>query len=253
MGHMNNDNPWWKVELKKNAYITKIVVWNRTDGCGGCSTCMMCSDRLSNSQVKIIQASNNVVAVKNIGNSNNVKKFEVDFDDVVGRTEWVMLSHKWAALPEVQVFGEYAPLNLALEGVASQSSTLSLIYIASNAIDGSTISNVQGTLAIMNNDNPWWKVVLKKNACITKIVVWNRTDGCGGCSTCMMCSDRLSNSQVKIIQASNNVVAVKNIGNSNNVKKFEFDFDDVVGRTVWVMLRHKWAALPEVQVFGYYE
>jgi len=78
------------------------------------------------------------------------------------------------------------PLNLALGKPASQISTRSGDYGASNAVDGDTNGNSSsGSLAMTQwASQPWWQVDLGANEAIGQIKLWNRTD---------CCSSRLSN------------------------------------------------------------
>ena len=72
------------------------------------------------------------------------------------------------------------PVNLALTGMASQSST----YVdgdARKAIDGNTEGSWwYGSVAHTGQqDNPWWQVRLSEDVLIDSVVLWNRTDCCG--------------------------------------------------------------------------
>ena len=85
--------------------------------------------------------------------------------------------HKILSLSEVQVFNA-AGVNLALTGVATQSST-SAGGIPKRAIDGKTSPNhSSGTVShTASQKEPWWEVDLGQVKRISSIVVWNRGDG----------------------------------------------------------------------------
>ncbi|MEI6232924.1 MAG: DUF1553 domain-containing protein [Planctomycetota bacterium] len=90
--------------------------------------------------------------------------------ELPGKAEHLMLA-------EVQVFsgGE----NVALKGVASQSST-DFGGEAKRANDGKTDGHYFNGNSVSHtaaNDNPWWEVDLKSAQKIENVVVWNRTDG----------------------------------------------------------------------------
>ena len=80
-------------------------------------------------------------------------------------------------IAEVQVFSGNA--NIALKGKASQAGTYADAG-AGRAIDGNTDGNYQaGSVAhtALNKLDPFWEVDLGGQHDITRIVVWNRTDG----------------------------------------------------------------------------
>jgi hypothetical protein len=80
-------------------------------------------------------------------------------------------------IAEVQVFSGNA--NVALKGKASQAGTYA-DAVAGRAIDGNTDGNYQaGSVAhtALNKIDPFWEVDLGGQHDITRIVVWNRTDG----------------------------------------------------------------------------
>ncbi|MCP3694072.1 MAG: hypothetical protein GY917_17845, partial [Planctomycetaceae bacterium] len=80
-------------------------------------------------------------------------------------------------IAEVQVFSGNA--NVALKGKASQAGTYA-DAVAGRAIDGKTDGHYQsGSVAhtALNKLDPFWEVDLGGQHDITRIVVWNRTDG----------------------------------------------------------------------------
>ncbi len=99
--------------------------------------------------------------------------------EMVGRYLRVELpgKNKVLSLAEVEVFG--GGENLALMGVASQSSTGDA-RAAKLAIDGKTagdFSKGQASTLTERSENPWWELDLKGPYAIERVVLWNRTDG----------------------------------------------------------------------------
>lgn len=116
------------------------------------------------------------------------------------------------------------PVNLALEAdtVASQSSTCYGGY-ASRAIDGNTDgawskASVQHTCT---DANPWYMVTLGQSHAIGKVIIHNRSD---------CCNNRLSNSQVQILDENGGVVTSQAISDTQNV--YTFEFGGVVGKSL---------------------
>jgi hypothetical protein len=252
---------WWKLALPdSNSIIEKIVIWNRLD---------CCSSRLSGTTVEVLGADGEVKATKLIESTNNVEKVEFTFDNLVyGAGIKIYNTRKeYISLAEVEVFGKVersdapslapsvsaAPtgeliaesINLARGGTASQTCT-GFGGNAARAIDGNN-NWTWGSRTISHTCkqmNAWWKVDLPDdNSLIEKIVVWNRLD---------CCSDRLSNSEVQIIDKDGNIVARKEIEEAGNVRSFEFEFDQrTFGKTVKVMLDgNNHLQLAEVEVIG---
>ncbi|EMI45165.1 planctomycete cytochrome C domain protein [Rhodopirellula sp. SWK7] len=91
---------------------------------------------------------------------------------------------KILSLAEVQIFSsekneEGQPINVALQGTASQSSNYTS-GAASLAIDGNTEGDYRKANSVthtsLNGQNPWWEVDLGSEHSVESIVVWNRTD-----------------------------------------------------------------------------
>ncbi|HEX3657491.1 MAG TPA: DUF1553 domain-containing protein [Pirellulales bacterium] len=96
--------------------------------------------------------------------------------------------NKILSLAEVQVFGPAAadakaePVNLALKGKATQSSTYKPA-VARLAIDGNTDGqfSARSVAHTETQQSPWWEVDLGSEQPIGRVVVWNRVDqGSGG-------------------------------------------------------------------------
>merc|ERR1712095_108380 len=172
----NKGKQWWMVDLKRDAVIQRIVVWNRSD---------CCQERLSNSEIQILDKSGAIVAKKVISNVFSGKeKFEFNFSSespsTIGSAVKVqqLESGGVLSLAEVQVFGTMVGTNLALNVIASQSYT-GYDGSASRAIDGN-IDGHYGHNSVTHTDEhnkgkQWWMVDLKRDAVIQRIVVWNRS------------------------------------------------------------------------------
>jgi len=233
-------NAWWKLYLDSLSSISKVVVWNRMDCCTG---------RLSNSNVDVLDDEGNVVETRVIGDTHNIEVITLDFGNVVGSAVRIQLHGRNAlSLAEVQVFGVSLGdtlENLSLHGTASQSST-SHGGVAERAIDGNP-SGKWGDGSVTHTDtqqNAWWKVDLYSLARITRVVVWNRMD---------CCSNRLSNSNVDVLDDEGNIIETREIGNSGGVEVIPLFFDSVVGSAVRIQLQGRNPlSLAEVQVLGEY-
>ena len=95
------------------------------------------------------------------------------------------------------------PINLALTGTATQSSTYPETpfshHTAYTAIDGVTGGDAyQGQIThTLGEYQPWWQVDLNSTVHLDQIVLWNRTDCCGY---------RLSNFNVSVLDSQGNTV-----------------------------------------------
>lgn len=140
------------------------------------------------------------------------------------------------------------PINLALTGTASQSSTLSAaqIVVAKNAIDGKTDGNIwnNSVTHTLSEPQPWWQVDLLDMFEIDRIVLWNRTDAC---------SYRLSNFNVSVLDQNNTVVWANDFFTSGGWPNPSLAIDlpdNISGQIVKVRLNgSEYLSLAEVQVF----
>ena len=100
---------------------------------------------------------------------------------------------KILSLAEVQVF--HGTNNVALAGTASQSTT-AFDAPAARAIDGNTDGHFERakstTHTEVSRNDPWWEVDLKSDQPVSRVVVWNRTDGAG---------ERLANFRIVLLDA----------------------------------------------------
>jgi hypothetical protein len=141
------------------------------------------------------------------------------------------------------------PINLALTGTATQSST----YIgqqnleAKNAIDGNTDGNVWDNSVTHTQweTQPWWQVNLLGLSDIDQIVLWNRTDGC---------SYRLSNFSVSVLDNLNHTIWIDDFFSDGEYPNPSLTIDlpdNTLGEIVKVnLIGSEYLSLAEVQVFG---
>lgn len=107
------------------------------------------------------------------------------------------------SLAEVQVF--FGDTNLALKGKASQSST-AFGGPARLAVDGNTNGNytiAKSTTHTAQENQPWWEVDLGSPKALSRVVIWNRTDGGTG--------NRLNHFRVVVLDAKRKPLWVKTI------------------------------------------
>jgi hypothetical protein len=135
------------------------------------------------------------------------------------------------------------PSNRALGKPAAQSST-GWGGDASRAVDGNTDGNygVNSTTHTNADNGAWWQVNLQQSTHVNQVIVHNRTD---------CCSERLSNFNVEVRDASNRTV-VKKTFSGTAAQKTVFDFGGVQGYSVVVQLNGaNYLSLAEVEVIGY--
>ena len=146
----------------------------------------------------------------------------------------------------VDTIGEEIPevTNIALDGIASQSST-GFGGSAGRAIDGNTdgIYNNRSVTHTVNSSQPWWEVELSELSTIESIVLYNRTDNC--------CINRLTNFTVSVLNENGETVFSRDFSDAPEPSD-TIDVGGVGGRTVRVQLNGtNPLSLAEVQVFGY--
>ncbi len=195
---------FWTVDLGSNKSVDGLAIWNRTD---------CCSNRLSNFNVQVKDASNAVVFSQNYYTATGyVNPFERigTANTVQGRYVTVSLlgnnldGNGFLSLAEVQVLGNVSSssfVNVAALGVANQSST-GYGGLANRALDGNTDGQFGNGSATHTDDaqpigNPvFWEVQMPRDFQIGEIAFFNRADCCG---------DRLSNFRVSIYDGATEV------------------------------------------------
>ncbi len=153
------------------------------------------------SQIAAEKAKQQAEAVKQ-GNETTAAKSSEPFQVQHIRVE-LPGSDVFLSLAEVQVFDSNG-VNVALKGEASQIST-GFAGPAKLAIDGNTSGEYQKDKSVSHTAggaNPWWEVKLDKAYEISKVAIWNRTDGVG---------DRLTGSRLILLDASRKPLFVQTL------------------------------------------
>ncbi|MDW5290820.1 T9SS type A sorting domain-containing protein [Formosa sp. PL04] len=134
------------------------------------------------------------------------------------------------------------PTNLALNGTATQSTTLNGAA-ASRAIDDNTNGIfTSGSVTAVQGPNAWWEVELDNNYSINDINVFNRTDAC--------CTSRLSDFTVSIINSSGATTFSQTITNEPS-PSVTINVGGAIGQVIRVQSNLTTTLnLAEVQVFG---
>ena len=147
-------------------------------------------------------------------------------------------------------YNALATTNLALSGIATQSSTgyWNWWATADLAIDGNTDGNYwHGSVSHTQNDfHAWWQVNLNNMHRLESIVLWNRTDGGWG--------SRLTNFNVSVLDNSLAPVWSQNYFTSGGTFLPSMTINlpgNTYGQTVKVQLNGtNYLQLAEVQVYG---
>ncbi|XP_060761158.1 uncharacterized protein LOC132871017 [Neoarius graeffei] len=244
---IQQNNPWWRVDLLESYIVTSIAITNRGD---------CCAERINGAEIHIGNslvhngAVNPVVAtIKEIPAGRTLT---IPFARrVEGRYVTVVLPglQKILSLCEVEVYGYRAPTgeNLALQGKATQSSLYGT-SIAYNAIDGNRASKLsQASCAVTNPDlNPWWRLDLRKTHKVFSINITNRDEY----------SERINGAEIRIGDS------LENNGNNNPrcavISRIppgftqNFQCNGMDGRYVNIVIpgRRVYLTLCEVEVYG---
>ena len=184
---------WWKVDLEEVVDIKYLEIFNRTDCCSG-----RLRDFYIFSSNDPIDASQSIASLTNdpaISHEffSGIAAASVTINvNMEGRYVAIKLSSNNTPLhmAEVKVFGcpvgsvdppldcdGQTPENLALNGLASQSSTYGN-GVASLAIDGNTTGSSPWSADLQHTTKeptPWWYVELGVNASIEAVKIYNRT------------------------------------------------------------------------------
>jgi hypothetical protein len=184
ISHTNLDlNAWWQVDLGASAAVDSITLWNRTDCCGfrlG-KFWLFLSDTpfAAGDMPATLQSRAGTWASYQAASPN--PSLTVSTGSFRGRYLRVQLATAdYLSLAEVQVFGSFPQVNLAI-GKAAQSSSVAFGGAASRAVDGVTDGNwAAGSVTHTNIEtHAWWQVDLGAPANIGSLTIWNRTDCCG--------------------------------------------------------------------------
>lgn len=213
----------------------------------------------------ITEANNNMTA--GVSNPLPVWDSEVNHNDANGNgtrlekaiennVDGLVLYNSWNTVSlttgSINTTGETAmalylvpQVNLALTGVASQSSVGFTGATPDKTIDGNTNGLLaNNSLSITNaEDNPWWQVDLGSDQEIGDIKVYNRTNSC--------CTDRLANFTVLVID-SNGATVYSKTYTTAPLPSVIAETGNVTGQIIRIQANTTGIALnlAEVQVFA---
>jgi len=200
------DKPWWFVDLQDEFKVSHVEVWG-ADGR---------TDQLSNFQVRVGDTrpedttfsknrvcSGNTNDGKQDSQSFNMKDPErptmvVDCNSEPGSYVSINLpagaAKQTMSLCEVKVYGTVSKAkktNLALMMPTGQVDT-AYGGASDRAVDGNTETSFgKGSCThTKKTKDPWWWVDLQKDASVSRVMVWNRSDCCG---------DKLNDFQVRVL------------------------------------------------------
>ncbi|KAG8543117.1 hypothetical protein GDO81_025343 [Engystomops pustulosus] len=246
--------PWWRVDMLSRMRVSSVAITNRGD---------CCAYRLKGAEIRIGNSEehggrNNPRCAK-IPSIGLGETFIFDCDGMEGRFVTIVIPGRkeYLQLCEVQVFAESLDEmkdemyhNVALKGVASQSSTFSSSVEAHKANDGSLANNhIMSQCSITQREvSPWWMVDLMSSYQIFAVVITNRVLEC--------CKDRISGAEIRIGNSSE-VGGTLNprcgvITSMGSGESLYFACGGMVGQYVTVTIpgRAEHLILCEVQVFG---
>ncbi|WP_406685241.1 T9SS type A sorting domain-containing protein [Seonamhaeicola sp. MEBiC1930] len=177
-------------------------------------------------------------------------QFSLDFYEGVGN-ENLSVKYESSGISKQDVSEFYyvsSPENMALNGVATQSST-AYDGPPELAIDGNTNGSYSGGSvthtehgANGSGELKWWQVDLESDKVITKINIYNRTDNC--------CKSRFNDFTVKVIDANGLTTFSQFYEDHPNPLKV-ITLEDVAGQIVRIEKTSDYGlTIAEVQVFG---
>uniref|UniRef100_F6YUZ9 X-epilectin n=1 Tax=Xenopus tropicalis TaxID=8364 RepID=F6YUZ9_XENTR len=233
--------PWWQLDLKKNYRVGSMVIVNRGD---------CCADRLKGAEIRVGSSPDNNNPVCGIINDFSNLITTLCCDGKEGRYVSVVIPgrNEYLNLCELEVYGQEVKAvagNVALLGVATQSSNYRSEYGASNANDGNKNANMmKGSCSLTGSDNPaWWQLDLKKPYSVEKVVIVNRGD---------CCWERLQGAEVRVGSSTNNKNPVCGTVTDTSQGTITLSCNGMEGRYVSVVIprRAETLQLCEVEVYG---
>jgi len=178
-------NPWWYVDLQKDAAVSRVMVWNRSDCCG---------DKLNDFQVRVLDKDIDMTKPEEwtdasvCGGKNKVDAREtgpkvVNCEKKEGRFVAIdLMKTEYLVLCEVKVHGEYTNRNYLpwdKSWVAYQTGTQMI-----NKKSGYPINPVKewaskstdfgkGSCSLTaNQENPFWFVDLGKEIAVSRVTIF---------------------------------------------------------------------------------
>jgi hypothetical protein len=226
--------PWWKVDLRANFRVQKVMIWNRVD---------CCANRLGGVYVKL----NNRLCGRVSHRPGRVNT--VSCRNRVGR--WIMIQQSrsdYLTLCEVRVYGARHAVSKPRRGRRSRVALLSQRKPTrqssegwsgrpSRAVDGNTNQHYgRGSCThTQRHGRPWWRVDLQRRVKVQKVMIWNRVD---------CCASRLNRVEVKVDGHRCGI-----IHRASRVNTMYCRWK--AGRFVWVrQLKSDYLTLCEVRVYG---
>ncbi|XP_050969668.1 uncharacterized protein LOC127167583 [Labeo rohita] len=161
-------NPWWRLDLLDNYYISAVTITNRAN---------CCSEGINGAEIRIGNS------LENNGNNNPIctvvtsipagASYSYSCPDMEGRYVNLFIPREvgFLTLWEVEVYGSL-PENIAINGKAVQSSTLR--YEANTATDDNNLYCTHTE----TETNPWWRLDLMDLQIIREVTITNRIDCC---------------------------------------------------------------------------
>ncbi|WAR05776.1 FUCL6-like protein [Mya arenaria] len=166
--------PWWRVDLHQDFYITSVVVYNRLDRC--------CAERARNIKLTIGKKLGSMSQAGYLDGGLTTHTFTVD-PPLVGRFVLLQLNGITEFLHQCEVEVMAYPsgtYNVALGKTASQSSNYRKSRdLAPTAVDGDVGNNDMASGSCFHTKTeyqPWWRVDLHQDFYITSVIVYNRLD-----------------------------------------------------------------------------
>ncbi|XP_026149692.1 uncharacterized protein LOC113122505 isoform X4 [Mastacembelus armatus] len=242
---VNDQNPWWRLDLQKTYNIDTVTITNRKD---------CCPERLNGAEIRIGNSLNDD------GNSNprcavissipaGISKTFI-CNGMEGRYVNIVIPgrQEYLTLCEVEVTGQLSETNIARGGKVTQSSLFGP-GVPERAIDGNRASNwgEKSCTHTEEEQNPWWRLDLQKTYKVNTVTITNRKD---------CCPERLNGAEIRIGNSLNDdgnsnprcaVISTITAGNSQT-----FECNGMEGRYVNIVIagRKEYLTLCEVEVTG---
>ncbi|XP_075688028.1 uncharacterized protein LOC142656914 isoform X5 [Rhinoderma darwinii] len=252
--------PWWRVNLKARYSIMSVAITNRVLEC--------CRERIFGAEIIIgDDPSTGGTRCGVISSIESGETLSFSCQGMVGQYVTVTIPEReeHLVLCEVQVYGFLADgsddanpsdpktpngaPNVALKGIAQQSSLYNMYGEPKNAVDGSLDSNYlyiqcAGT---SEQEDPWWMVDLKSEFKVFTVAVTNRGD---------CCAEKIRGAEIRIGNSGENG-GTKNpkcgvITSMEHGQTLAFECDGMLGQYVTVFIpgaKHS-LTICEVQVYG---